>query len=143
MSVSPFWYQHQLDFMSYLQCINNLCVQHASRRTQRFCCLFFLCGKRKKHYKNNNRGKREHEKQCGLKSSKFEQSNINSTQNYCLYLCIHFQKKLVTFNWSIAKQTQSAQNHKLKQLFSERGDLLQCKNIFVWGKEKFQNKKKK
>lgn len=47
--VSPFWNQHQLDFMSYLQCIKTVCVQHLTRRTQRFCCLFiFLMWQREK-----------------------------------------------------------------------------------------------
>lgn len=47
--VSPFWNQHQLDFMSYLQCIKTVCVQHMSSRTQRFCCLFiFLMWQREK-----------------------------------------------------------------------------------------------
>jgi len=41
-----------------------------------------------------------------------------------------------TFNQSVAKQTQSVQNLKFKQLFSERGDLLCCKNIFVRKKVK-------
>lgn len=138
--VSPFWNEHQLDFMSYLQCIKTVCVQHVSSRTQRFCCLFiFLMWQReKKDYKNNNRGEREHEKQSGFKVSSLNKVTsiaVKNTASICVFIS---KKKLFTFNWSTAKQTQSVQNHKFKQLFS---DLLCCKNIFVWEKEKFQNKK--
>lgn len=69
-------------------------------------------------------------KKGGFKDFTLKKVNINSEQRYCLGLCVHFQKKLLTFNQSMAKQTQSAQNQKFKQLFSERGDLL-YKKIFV------------
>lgn len=67
--VSPFWNEHQLDFMSYLQCIKTVCVQHVSSRTQRFCCLFiFLMWQReKKDYKNNNEGKGNMRNRVALK----------------------------------------------------------------------------
>ena len=40
--------------------------------------------------------KREHENQSGFKDSSLKKININSSQKYCLGLCIHFQKKLLT-----------------------------------------------
>lgn len=70
-------------------------------------------------------------RKSGFKDSSLKKININSSQKSCLGLCILFQKKLLAFNQSRAKQTQSTQNHKFKQLFSERGDLICYRNIFV------------
>lgn len=64
-------------------------------------------------------------RKSGFKDSSLKKVNINSSQKYCLGLCILFQKKLLAFNQGRAKETQSTQNHKFKQLFSERFTLLQ------------------